>query len=147
MADETTRVDQWLQARLAGDGTLIALLTDGAAGVHADEVPPAGEFPAVVHQFQGGADQQGASTDRIMLSGLWVVKAIVAGRDYLAAQPAADRVDVLLHGAASSSPVDDGTVFSCVREQPFRLAERTEDGQDFRHLGGVYRIEVQVPGP
>lgn len=144
VGDETTRVDQWLTTTLKTDSTLAAFLAQGANGVHADEVPPRGTFPAVVHQFQGGADVRGAGPLRIMISGLWIVKAIAETRNYLDVKAIADRIDVLLQ--AKSGTADGGYIFACVRESPFRMAEHDQLGnRDFRHLGGAYRCIAQVP--
>lgn len=142
IGDETTIVDQWITATLTADATIIAALTDGENGVHADIAPPKAGHPLIVFQFQGGFDVRGAGPHRIMLSGLWLIRAIGEGRDYLEIKPIADRIDALFQGADGSAA--DGFVFSSVREAPFRLAER-EEGHDYRHLGGVYRCLAQIP--
>lgn len=142
VGDETTIVDQWLQATLAGDSALIAFLPDGTDGVHADEAPPAAKFPLVIHQFQAGTDVRGSGPYRIMTNGLWIVKAVGETRDRLTIKPIADRIDVLLQAASGAAA--DGLVFSSVREFPFRLNEN-ENGHDYRHLGGGYRCLAQIP--
>lgn len=140
VGDETTIVDVWLTTMFTGDTTLMAML---AGGVNADVAPPKAAHPLLVHQFQGGADVRGGGPFRIMLSGLWVVKIVGQTRDYLSLKPAADRVDALLNAAAGTT-TDGGLIFSCTREQPFRLAE-SENGNDYRSLGGLYRILAQNP--
>lgn len=140
VGDETTVVDVWLTTKFTGDTTLMGMLP---GGVNADVAPPRADHPLLVHQFQGGADVRGGGPFRIMFSGLWVVKIVGATRDYLSLKPAADRVDVLLNAAAGETD-DGGLIFSCTREQPFRLPE-SENGNDFRSLGGLYRILAQIP--
>jgi hypothetical protein len=142
MADETTRVDQFLYTRLTSSAPLTVLV---GARVFADRVPQGETFPAVVHQLQGAADVRTATGDaRIMVSGLWLVKAIVRSDTFDDAQPIADELDTLLE-EASGPAGDDGTVFSSTREAPFRLVEDDEGGPSYRHLGGLYRVFVQVP--
>lgn len=141
MADETTRVDEWVQGRLTGDATLVGLL---AGGIHADVAPQGSVFPVVVHQFQGGADVRTATSDgRIMLSALWLIKAIGKSETYLGLRAAADRIDALFEKASGAAGTD-GFVFSSTRVTPFRLAE-DDEGVAYRHLGGIYRVFAQVP--
>lgn len=142
VGDETTIVDQWLQATLTGDSVLIGLLPDGVDGVHADVAPGAARHPLVVHQFQGAADVRGAGPFRIMTNGLWLVRAIDETRDYLTLAPIANRIDVLLQAASGTAAA--GIVFSSVREYPYRMVER-DNGHDYRHLGGAYRCLAQIP--
>lgn len=142
IGDETTIVDQWVTATLTGDTATTDLLADGANGVHADIAPPGAGHPLIVFQFQGGFDVRGAGPHRIMLSGLWLIRAIGECRDYLQIKPIADRIDALFQGTDGTA--DGGFVFSSVREQPFRLAEH-DDGHDYRHLGGIYRCLAQLP--
>lgn len=141
MADETTRADEWLHGVLS-DATLTAAAT---GGVFADVAPEGTAFPYVVHNFQGGHDVRGAGPTRIMVSGLWLVQGVDATQSYMGTlRTIADRIDALLQ-AASGAAGSDGVVFSCVREQPFRMPEVLEGGKQIRHLGGLYRILVQVP--
>lgn len=141
MADETTRVDVWLQTVLAADATLTGLVGDQ---VFSELAPQDASFPRVVHQHQGSVDVRTAtSSGRIMLSGLWLVRGIAATEDFRSLQAIADRVDVLLERASGSA--DGGLVFSCTRESPFRLLEPADGGIQYRHLGGLYRIYAQVP--
>ena len=52
----------------------------------------------------------------------------------------ADRIDELLHGVRGSIP--GLSVLSCVREAPVAYAE-IENGIQYRHLGGLYRLQVR----
>lgn len=64
------------------------------------------------------------------------VKAVVDD-SYQVIEPAAARIDVLLHKKS------DGAVLSSVRSQPVRYIETDDQGRVFRHLGGQYDLEVQ----
>jgi len=143
MPDETTRVDAWLHATLTGDATLVALLATGAGyldGVYKDEAPAGAGYPFVRFGYLGGVDVEGQKAHRILHSGLWLVAGVAQAREYDSA--IADRLDVLLHRASGTA--DDGIIFSSTRDAPFRLSENDE-GTDYRHLGGQYRILCQVP--
>lgn len=141
MADETTRVDAWLFARLTGDAPLVAL----TPRIFADVVPQGETFPAVVYQLQAGTDVRTATGDgRIMINGLWLVKAIGDTDTFAGLAPIADRVDFLLEESGGGAAGADGAVFTSMRESPFRLVE-PDEGVQYRHLGGMYRIYAQVP--
>lgn len=148
MADETTRIETWLTGKLTGDTTLANLIgAPGDVRVHSDHAPLASTWPCVVFQYQGGHDVGGGTreSNRIMLDGLWVVKGIAQQESYGGTlKSIADRIDALLQNSTGGAAGADGTVFAAVREQPFRLAE-VDDGVEYRHLGGMYRIWGQVP--
>lgn len=140
MADETTRADEWIRSVLVADTTVAGAVS----GVFGDLAPEGATFPYVLFQFQGGADVRGSGPTRIMVSGLWVVRAVAQQSTYLGVlQTVADRVDVLMQ-ATSGAAGSDGQVFSSVREQPFRMTEVLDGGEQVRHLGGIYRLLVQV---
>ena len=142
MADETTRADEFLHGILTGDTALTTALT---GGIFADLAPEKTQFPYGLHHFQGGADVRGNGPGRIMVSGLWLVQAVAEQDSYLGTlRTAADRIDTLLQ-AKSGAAGSDGVVFSCVREQPYRMVEVLTGGAQVRHLGGLYRLLVQVP--
>lgn len=142
MSDELTRVDAWLQSELAGDTTITGIV---AERVYGDSADPDASYPFIVHQFQGGADVQGVGPNRIMISGLWLVRAVAQTRTWTSLAPAADAIDTVLQGNLGGPAGSDGAVFSAVRERPFKLIEDIEGGEQIRQLGGLYRIEAQVP--
>lgn len=145
MADETTRVDAWLFDLLTNDAPLTALVGDAEPRIFADSVPQGEAFPAVVYQLQGGTDVRTATRDsRVMINGLWVVKAIGQTDTFADLAPIADRIDDLLEQSTGGPAGSDGAVFTATRESPFRLPE-PDEGVGFKHLGGMYRIYAQVP--
>lgn len=142
--NELTRVDVWLQTLLAGDTALQALVGNPAR-VYSDVADPAATYPFIVHQHQGSADVRGVGPGRIMLSGVWLVRAVAQTTTWTALAACADRIDRLLQGNPGGPAGTDGAVFSSVREQPFKQVENIEGGEQIRHLGGLFRILVQVP--
>lgn len=130
---ETDLIDRWLVAVLGADGSAVY---DGVA----DEDAP---YPFYAFaMLSGGADTLGVGQARIMARPLYLVKATVQGTSYDAARPANNRADRLLHGAKNIL-VPGGTIISCTREAPFKLEENA-NGVSYRHLGGMYRFEVQA---
>lgn len=147
MADELSRVETWLFGVLAADAPLTALI--GGAGnqrIYGEVAPQDSTWPCVVYQFQGGHDVGGGTgaSHRIMVDGLWLVKAIMPSKSFAGLVPIVDRVDTVLRASSGGAAGADGVVFASVREQPFRLVE-LDEGVTYRHLGGLYRIWTQVP--
>ena len=56
---------------------------------------------------------------------------------YAKASAAAARIDELLHRSSGTAP--DGTMWACVREQPFRLPA-VQRGVSYRSVGGHCRL-------
>ncbi len=130
---ETDLIDRWLVAVLGADGS----------AVYADLADEGAPYPFYVFtMLSGGSDTLGVGQARIMARPLYLVKATVQSLTYDAARPAAKRADQLLHGARNVA-VPGGLILSCTREAPFKLAENA-NGVSYRHLGGMYRFEVQA---
>lgn len=135
---ETVTAETWLYTKLHGDSTLLASVP---GGVHTWPAPANASGAYVLYQMQSGVDIRGVGPTRIGVSGLWLVRVVAETQSYTGnLLTAANRIDVLLH--AASGTATGGTVWACVREQPFQLPE-TKDGRQWRHLGGIYRLWVQ----
>lgn len=129
----------FIYARLAGDTALVALV---GASIYADNVPIGGTLPAVVFkQMDPGMDVD-ANSRRVLSNPLYIVEAVMAGRSYGALGAFADRIDAVLQNATGTAA--GGRILDCRREKPYQMPEFT-DGQDYRHLGGYYRLLVQSP--
>lgn len=130
---ETAAADDFLYTTLHGDATLMGLVTDVV------NTEPAGvlAYPFVIFQFMSGIDYAAVGAFRIWTNMVYLVKVVGDTPVYADLTAAVARIDTLLHRA--SGAVTDGTVWSCVREQAFRMPE-TVAGRQFRHDGGLYRI-------
>lgn len=127
--------DEWITTQLSADLVLAAL------GIHSDLAPQGEQPPYVVFQcLNAPRDMNGLGGTRIKSGTLYAVKVIGAGQSYAAIEDAANRIDQLLHN--TSGTTSRGRVLSCVREQEIHYPEAT-NGQHYRHLGGIYRIQVQ----
>lgn len=135
-------IDDWLHDRLAGDAALVALL-GGEERIYADIAPTDAKYPLVVFQMTGDPMDVMVHNDiRIMCEAPYMVKAIDEGMSYARAQQIADRIDFLLTRASGS--VAGGRIEFCVREKPIRYPEQSDDGREYRHLGGEYNIRAQA---
>lgn len=148
MASEVVIANAFVYQRLAGDATLTGLL--GGASVpriYQGKAPQGAMFPAVVYQHQGGSDVRGATeATRIGANLLYVVRGVAQAERFTGdLQTIEERIDARLHrtsGAVVLNSVTLGEVIACVRLQPFDLTE-DEEGVEWRHLGGIYRLFVQ----
>lgn len=140
MGDEASRVEQWLYSTLSGDAALTVLV---GTRIYSETAPPSTSSPLLVYSMQSAHDVAGASAQRIMIDGLWLIKAVTTGASYSPLTPIMDRVDALLH-RSDGGTAGTAIVFTSVREYPVRYHEIT-DGVGYRHLGGVYRIWAQIP--
>lgn len=148
MADELTRTAKWITDTLKADSTLTAVIGGDAATarIFGDVVPQGATFPCVRFDFVAGRDVRGGtlSSHRIMVSGLWLVRGIAEAEKYSGdLTTIADRIDACLRSSTGGTAGSDGVVFSSIREEPFQLVEN-DNGIQWRHLGGVYRIATQV---
>ena len=134
---ETVAIDTWLYTVLHGDATLLAA---APGDVHADAAPRGSVFPLVIFALQDATDGMGVNGTRILTRATYIVKVVGQATGYKALDTAASRVDTLLHRASGS--VVGGTIYSCVRTEPFQYREDL-DGVEYRHLGGLYEIQVQ----
>lgn len=144
VADELDIIERWLVATLSGRTELTDLLVGGAESIHNSQVPTGalGEFPAVVFQHQGSVDVRGNGPATIGITGLWLVKGVVEGRDFGAVSPIAAQIQAAIN-MQDGSP-SGGFVFACTRESRFSMPEHSDDDHDFRHRGGIYRIFAQA---
>lgn len=146
--NESPRIDAWLVARLKADTGVGGLFHAGTAvgtaarvsGIWSERIPAGEQLPGIRFSDLAPRDVGGVSGVRILVTGLYVVAAVRAGASYGPLVPVADRIDELLQRASGAAP-DGFTVLSCIRESAFRLPE--DDGDiHYRHLGGVYRIQL-----
>lgn len=138
-------IDEWLATKLKGDATLRGLLPGATAQQSRVASPTApadwGNGPFVTfHASSPSRDVRAIGSIRIMGVGTYVVKAVAKTNSWGTLRPAAERIDALLQG--SSGNVVGGVILHCVREGEHRLTEE-EDGAEWRHLGGEYRIWAQ----
>lgn len=130
-------VETWLYSTLHGDVTLAALVDGRIVG----PVAALGDFevPFVVFSLAGTRDIAANDGTIIDTSSIYVVKAVGAGSSWDTVRAIAARVHNLIHGKTYTFP--GGGSLTCARERIVAYPEE-EAGQQFRHLGGQYRIRA-----
>lgn len=133
--NEIVRAQEWLRA------TLNTAPAVSGGRIFPDVAPQGAEPPYTVFQYQGGGDLMESGAARVWSSLLFLVRVIDKTNTIGAAlRTAADEIDARLHDKSGTTA--DGRVVSCVRTEPFQLAE-VDQGVQYRHLGGIYRLYVQ----
>lgn len=148
MASEIVIANAFIYQRLAADALLTAEL-GGAINprISQGKLRRGVSYPGVVYQRQAGTDIRGATeATRIGSNLLYVVRGVAQAESLLGAlQTIDERIDAVLHRSSGSVVLGSatiGTVIACVRVQPFELTE-DDEGIEWRHLGGIYRLMVQ----
>lgn len=136
---ETNAVSRFIYSTLSADAQLTAVV--GTRIFETRRPSPTTPFPCVISQLQAaGDDMMGVGPYRIWSSLLYLVRGITEQTSYEGnAAIIADRIDAALHAKSGTNVA--GTVWSIVRERPFIMAEIV-DGREFRHAGGLYRIQA-----
>jgi Protein of unknown function (DUF3168) len=136
---EVSIIDSWVAARLAATPSVVTLVGSRIFNTYA---PPDIDFPFIIFQQQTLRDVRGVGSERIMVDTLYVVKGIGQGSDFSQLGTLAAAIDTALNVPAGGAATG-GLVLASVRDEPFALTE-VEDGKQFRHMGGVYRIYAQA---
>lgn len=124
---ELVDVENWLYGRLASNQAGVA------SRVYSTVAPLEAAYPLIVYQLQAVRDLTAVGARRVWSDGLWLVRAVGRDGTYVDLEVMAEAIDTQLHGKSGTG------VQACVREQPFSMTE-VVDGQQYRHLGGIYRI-------
>lgn len=133
---ESAAIDRWLNTVLAGDTQLAALV---GTRIYADLAPGGAALPMVVYQMQAANDLMVLGSARVWANAVYIVRGVARSLAYGGnLLTIADRIDTVLHAASGSNV--EGTIFECVREREFRMTEVGQDGEQYRHMGGMYRI-------
>lgn len=126
----------WIQTVLLADAGVSAITTD----IYQDRAPVVAAYPFIVIQSQQATDVMGVGTARIITDSIYIVKSIAQSETYTPLIPLAKAIDLALHGVTGT--LSGGSIFACIREESFRFSE-TEDGDHFKHLGGIYKLQLQ----
>lgn len=129
-------VEQWLYATLHGDATLSSYVGGRVVGT----VQALGNVavPFVVFTMSSTRDITANDGTIIDTDSIYIVKMIVQASTYEPAKNGARRIHELLHRPAQTVTLSGGSL-TCVRDRILQYPEEVA-GQQYRHLGGFYRI-------
>lgn len=139
-------IDRWVEARLEAHtdfNTAYAGLTDRIFDRYAPTGTP---YPFIVYQDQSPVrDIRGVGTARVMVESLYIVKVIAQVKTYAPLRVVAHEIDQAMT-VGESEAIADGVLITSIRQEGFGMVE-VEDGKQYRHLGGMFRIQAHVPAP
>lgn len=146
---EQALTSRWVLERLQANAAVLdALVINGtpvgnlSARLFEDSAPPDTPYPFIIFQCQvPPRDVRGVGTTRVMVDTMYVVKAVAQVPTNDALAPIARVIDLSLTTSVGGI-VEDGHIFTCIREEQFSLNE-IENGKQFRHFGGLYKIQAQ----
>jgi hypothetical protein len=135
--NESVHTDAWITSYLEADASLMTMVS----GAYSEVIPKGAAIPAIRYHVQGpNFDVPGVSANRIMVHLRYLIVVVGRVNSYGPLAPAADRLDVLLQDAQGSTATVN--VLSVTRDEPFKMLE-ISDGEQWRHLGGLYHFVVQ----
>lgn len=117
-------VERWLAQRLSA-----------LAPVAVHVAPPDLPFPHIVLTPVSALDVYNLGLDRLVTECRYQVLVVVRGASAVPAEPLADQVDAVLHGASDPA----AGIVVCRRDRALSLADRSE-AEEYRLLGGEYVI-------
>lgn len=133
---------RWLAAQLADDPVLQALLPGGVWLDDAQAAAPSVLYPRCRVSLATPSDLFGVGATIVWTQLDYDIVTVIRGQSYEPLGPAVARIHAQLHTRAGD--VAGGTVRGCYRVNPLGYAELATGGVPFRHLGGTYRLYVQV---
>jgi len=147
MANEIPGIEQWVENRIKTDPILLTLgIVDGnpvASRVYDTHAPASAIFPYIVITSTVPRDTRGVGTTRIMVDILYSIKVVASVSAYTSISAIANRIDALFHGFNGESGAVAGSPLASVRESALTF-NQVEDGREYRHLGGIFRIYTQA---
>ena len=127
---------------LKGDATINGLI---GQRVYMNEVPDDAAYPVILaHMYAPSPDTRALGNVRVMANMMYIIRAIAKGSSTISVEPIANRLDQIFEDNAGANIA--GVIGASVREMPFFMSEEAKVGnsiQQFRHLGGIYRLTVQ----
>lgn len=123
--------ESWVEGRLQLDSTLISLGV--STRVYRYEAPSGATMPFIVLGMRPDAsDVVGIGVARVLSNYEFVIRAVGSVEDQATLVSIAQRFDPALE-------VREDNGVGCVRSNPLSYTTR-ENGQIYRHLGGIYRV-------
>lgn len=130
-----------IYGKLAGDGTLNALLGTPAPGyaknIYHATAPSAAPPPYVIISKQAGTPTEAFGDPSAVDTDIWLVKGVDRNSTADAAEDIAARCVTLLNDAALSV---SGLSLLYLRRQSDVEYSETIDGELYRHVGSLYRL-------
>ncbi len=137
----STPVRRALYGRMAGDGTLNALLGTPATGyakaIYHQVAPEGAAFPFIIFQRQSGTPTESFGDPSALETDVWTIKGVDRATSSDTAEAIQARLAALLNDATLS--ISGTTAIYLRRTSDVEYAE-IEDGVSYRHAGSLFRL-------
>lgn len=132
----------WIKATAAADSALLALLPDGANGIHFYVVPDGHSFPALIINYQSTPLVNNATGNLIYEDATAQIKGVgpLTNMDTLVA------IQVRLQALFGSDTIQaqgGNYILSCVAEQEIVYPEYVSGDVEYLHMGYLCCIKIQ----
>ncbi len=138
---EIAGIREWIATQLEGSSDITDVVN---ARIWPDNARNNPTFPYVVFHSVTPIDLPVFGDGPGTVRSDWLVKAVGEGRGYDVIEPLADAIHAALNRQSGS--VTGYEIVGCYRTAPFSMPEQDE-GKEWRHLGGYYRITLQEAAP
>ena len=135
---ETAQAFAWVGTTLLSDSTLVSTAT---GGVWQGFAAQGSSNPYVIFTQQSGTDVLTMNAVRLYHDILMLIKAVGPASAYASLVVIANEIDSLFKRTGPTT-LSQGGVLACFREQSI-CYEELINGQQWSHLGGLYRIKLQ----
>ena len=139
MSTEATIAFQWLYTVLSGDSQLTAL---APGGVWRSMAPPETSTPFVIFALQSATDSITMNAFRMLVEGLFQVKAVGPASESTAIANAAARIDALIGSPPTSGTVTGGYIAASYRQSALSIDELV-NGELWLNQGGMYHLTIE----
>jgi hypothetical protein len=140
-----TGVRRAIYGKLAGDSTLNGLLSSPPSGwsksIFHRHAPDNAGYPFVVFSKSAGTPTYTHATKAALETDVWLVKAIDQQSTADRAEAVSARLNTLLTDASLSIAGGDSVLW--LRRESDVDYEETESGENFIHVGSLYRLVVE----
>ena len=133
MSDQTRTVEEYIAAKLTGDGNLMAMVP---GGVHNGQSPDGKPYPLIIFNQQSSVENPTNSDDGYTRF-IYLIKAVTKEKTWATAYDIIARVDELLNRTR-----DDAGGISFLRYDRVRYIEQDGDIR-YNHYGITYAVTAQ----
>ncbi len=136
---EDMLAEKWLKDTLSGDSTLMAA---ALGGIWDGPARDGTKYPIVRYDLQSAVETRTTDLTTLWLNMLWLIRGVAETTSLATLRTISNRINVKLHGSHDVA-VTDGMIMWCSREQGFNQ-QAVENGREYRHVGGIYRIVIKA---
>jgi hypothetical protein len=142
VTSEAYEAEIFFQREMESDSALVAA---APSGIWAHPAPEHRDGVWVTHHMQSGTDALTSNSVRVWNDQLWLIRAYVQDESFTPLKAAAAAIDRLFARRSDFASTDHALIYYVRREMTWMRPE-VSGGKEYRSLGGMYRIAIQLTG-